>query len=39
MCEPRIAASALKVALNFAVPFCVSSYSAACHEARRRRGD
>lgn len=28
-----------QAALNFVVPFCVSSYSAARNEARRPRGD
>jgi hypothetical protein len=28
-----------RVALNFVVPFCVSSYSAARHEARRLERD
>ena len=27
-----------QAALNFVVPFCVSSYSAARNEAQRRRG-
>lgn len=27
-----------QVALNFVVPFFVSSYSAACNEAKRARG-
>ncbi|MDP1647504.1 MAG: nitrate/nitrite transporter NrtS [Rubrivivax sp.] len=28
-----------QAALNFVVPYCVSSYSAACNEAQRARGD
>ena len=28
-----------QVGLNFVVPFCVSSYSAARNESRRQRGD
>lgn len=28
-----------RAALNFIVPFCVSSYSAARNEAQRARGD
>ena len=28
-----------QLAMNFAVPYCVSSYSAACNEAQRGRGN
>ena len=28
-----------QLSMNFAVPYCVSSYSAACNEAQRGQGD